>query len=254
VNNDLILVLDSGYGGMHVLNLCKEKMPEQNFIFLMDDKNCPYGNKTKGEVETIVVNNIVKEIENNSNIKMVILACNTATACAIEELRKNVSLPVVGIEPALKPALDNLEKNDNILVLCTPLTKKYAKSVYQAEKQVPNKLHYYCNSSLASLIDKNISCLDDILPWLSNELEYFKQHKITRVVLGCTHYTYLQNQIEMVLGNVKFYLSESATAEQARRVCEKTGLNGNGRIYFKSTGKIRSKKMQRVFDEHFRNI
>ena len=181
---------------------------------------------------------------------MVVIACNTATACAINELRNILAMPVVGIEPAIKPALKNLEEFDKILVLCTPLTRKYAKSL-NAYHKFDEKILYYCNNHLAPLIDKNIENLDNLLLYLSAEMSFYRMQKITKLVLGCTHYSFLVPQLKSVFGNVQIFLSEESTCENAIKICEENCLSGNGEMVFKCTGKVSGKKMQMVFEKRF---
>lgn len=255
MKTDCIMLLDSGYGGMNLLALCAMLMPDQNFLYVMDDANCPYGNKTKEEIETIVTELVTREVASNACIKLVVLACNTATACAADKLRSFCTRPVVGIEPATKPALKSSNETDKILVLCTHLTRKYAKSIIMAEKQAPDKLLFYTSPRLAKMIDTNITHLDDLLPWLSKALDPYKYENITKVVLGCTHYSFLQPQIQILLGHkVVFYPSENATAVQAMRLAQQNNLTGSGQITFRSTGNVRVKKMKQVYAEHFAHL
>lgn len=234
-----------------MLSLCKQLMPDQNFLYIMDDANAPYGSKQKEEIESIILELVTREIASNPNIKMVVLACNTATACAIQKLRQYSTVPIVGIEPATKPALEHCSKNDKILVLSTPLTQRYAKSIQTAKKTSPEKLLFFTPEKLAKAIDNNITHLDDLLPWLHDILEPYKHKCVKHVVLGCTHYAYLQKQISAVLGDVRFHLSEQATAMQACRVARNLNLSGAAKLEFRSTGKVRRKKMKLVFEEFF---
>lgn len=109
IKNNPIGVIDSGVGGISVLREALKQLPHENFIYYGDSKNAPYGIKDVQEVRNLtfkVVEQLLK-----MNIKALVVACNTATSAAIEALRKKYkSIPIIGIEPALKPAVELKEK------------------------------------------------------------------------------------------------------------------------------------------------
>ena len=118
-------VLDSGLGGLSVLREAIKIMPNENFIFFGDSKNAPYGVKSVEQVKKLTFD--VVEYLLSRGVKGIMVACNTATSAAVAELRiKYPNLPIVGIEPALKPAVNN-SKDGKILVMATPMTLKEAK-------------------------------------------------------------------------------------------------------------------------------
>ena len=117
--NKSIGLFDSGIGGISILNSLVTKLPDENFIYLSDNKNCPYGDKSQEEITILSIKNSKKLIE--LNCKIIIVACNTATTNCIEFLRKEISIPIFGVEPGVKPALLNT-KSKNIGVLATKNT------------------------------------------------------------------------------------------------------------------------------------
>ena len=175
-------IFDSGIGGLSVLNKLKELLPNESFVYLADNINCPYGNKSKKEIVFFSVKNTSKLIE--LNCKMIVVACNTATTNAIQKIRERVSVPVIGIEPGIKPAI-NYTKTNNIGVLATEKTlssKLFMKTskenkihnikiheqigydlVNTIEKRSfsRNELFSILKSYLTPMINKNIDCLDD---------------------------------------------------------------------------------------------
>jgi len=102
-------VFDSGIGGLSILNSLVEKLPYENFIYLSDNKNCPYGNKSQEQIINFSLKNSKKLIE--LNCKMIIVACNTATTNSIDLLREKIDIPIIGIEPGIRPAILNTKRN-----------------------------------------------------------------------------------------------------------------------------------------------
>ena len=105
-------IFDSGIGGVSILEKLKQILPKENFIYLADNLNCPYGNKSKQGIINLSVKNCQKLIE--FNCKVIIVACNTATTNSIKKIREIISIPIVGVEPGLKPAI-NYTKTKNIV-------------------------------------------------------------------------------------------------------------------------------------------
>ncbi|MBO5743948.1 MAG: aspartate/glutamate racemase family protein, partial [Clostridia bacterium] len=117
-------VFDSGLGGITVLGELKKLMPNENFIYLGDSKNAPYGTKNEDEIKEHTTSCIKKLI--SMGVKAVVIACNTATSVAAYDLREAFSIPIIGIEPAVKPAALKYE-GENIFVMATPMTLKKEK-------------------------------------------------------------------------------------------------------------------------------
>ena len=103
MDNRPIGLFDSGIGGISILDKLKELLPNENFIFLADNKNCPYGYKSKKEIIFLSIKNCEKLIE--LNCKVLVVACNTATTNAIEKLREVIDIPIIGIEPGINQQL-----------------------------------------------------------------------------------------------------------------------------------------------------
>ncbi len=111
---------DSGVGGLSVLREAIKVLPNEDFIYFGDSKNAPYGTKTVDEVKKLTFNAV--EFLLKHNVKAVVIACNTATSAAIEDLRNSYkNIPIIGIEPALKPAVE-LNRKGKIVVMATPMT------------------------------------------------------------------------------------------------------------------------------------
>lgn len=249
MNKKYILVYDSGLGGLTTLKEILKKAPNENYLYFADDKNCPYGNKSREEIYEIVLNNL-KMLFLKFNIKMVVFACNTATACCIDRLRGLYNIDFVGIEPAIKTAL-NESKNKKILVLCTKLTSlqdKYKKlSNYHSGDIITIGLESFAKEIEDCLIKeeslKEIKQIKDIEKCiLMNEVEC--------LVLGCTHYSYLKEifssrlRISVVDGN------EGVARRVVGLLMQKSYIKEGGevKIVLSSNGKFKAKQYERILN------
>lgn len=126
---------DSGIGGLTVLHQALKLLPQEDYLFYADTDHVPYGEKTKDEVREYILQAV--DFMASQHIKALVIACNTATSIVIEELRQRYDFPVLGIEPAVKPAVEQSEgKQKKVLVLATRLTlqeKKYHDLVHRID-------------------------------------------------------------------------------------------------------------------------
>ena len=171
-------MFDSGVGGLSVLSACKRELPNVSFLYLDDGENRPYGDKSREEVIDISEKCVRRLIGAGCNA--VVVACNTATACAVGTLRKRFpTLPIIGTEPAVKPALAS--SDGKVLLLATPLTaklKEYSDRVIIGEER-----------TLASEIERVYPN-----PYKLAELAHAVENKyrgFSSIVTGCTHYAHL---------------------------------------------------------------
>ncbi len=222
-------VIDSGIGGLSVLNELLKILPNENYIYYADIKNCPYGEKTSEEIQKLTfatVNTLV-----DSGAKAIVIACNTATGSAVAAIREKYDkFPIIGIEPAIKPAVTCLP-GQNIAVLATPLTIKQEKfkKLYTAMSDSANVIPIPC-PNLASLIENNFSDKKLITDYLYNVLRDFLPDKLDGIVLGCTHFTFIKNHILALLPNVKLFDGNEGTAKQTKHLLDTYGLTADRKI------------------------
>lgn len=229
-------VFDSGVGGVSVLRELTRLMPDENYIYMGDSANAPYGTKTKEEIYKCATS--CARYLADGGVKALVVACNTATSVCIEDLRKTYShMPVVGIEPAVKPALKE-DANKKIGVMATPLTLKENKfsrlldSLHTSKEIIPLPC-----PGLMELVERGLSESEEAYKYLSELFEGLED--MDAVVLGCTHYPFLRNTIKRILPLVRIYDGGEGTAKQLKRLITESGIAApygqNGKIEFINT-------------------
>ncbi|MHB1315494.1 MAG: glutamate racemase [Christensenellales bacterium] len=183
---------DSGLGGISVLKKALEVLPTENYIYYGDNANAPYGSKTNEEIFRLAMDGAAFLVD--KGVKAFVVACNTATSVAINEIRRIYELPVISMEPAVKPALACLQ-GGKALVMATPSTlsqDRYRRLLTRldCEKDVVN---LPCKE-LAGMIEKGdfSSGLDEYLKELLSSV----QAAVDVIVLGCTHYIFIADRIQ----------------------------------------------------------
>ncbi|MBP9711445.1 MAG: glutamate racemase [Candidatus Pacebacteria bacterium] len=221
-------VFDSGIGGLTVLKELQKAMPNENFIYLADQAHLPYGNKSKKEL--IGITSTIMNYFLTKDVKLVVIACNTATANTIDALRKKYSLPIVGTIPAVKPAAENT-KTGTIAVLSTPATAK--------SSALKKLIRQYCRGIKVL----NIPCPDLVAQIEKGDLDSTKTKKLLEkylkpvidsnadhVVLGCTHYPLLKKQMQKILGRkVKIIDSGTAIAKRTKHILQRENIENKTR-------------------------
>lgn len=229
-------VFDSGAGGVSVLRELVRELPGEDFRFLGDSANAPYGERSDEEIYALtdaVARSLVE-----AGAKALVIACNTATSVAATGLRQTYDLPIIGVEPALKPACEALP-GGRILVMATPATLRLEK-FHQLEDAVARGCEVVCApcAGLAGRIEQGRLDAPDLHELLVSLVGAWAG-KVDGVVLGCTHYPFVADQIRAVLGDVSFFDGAAGTARQTRRVLAARGLLRDattpGTVTFSST-------------------
>ncbi|MCY6355611.1 glutamate racemase [Clostridium sp. ZS2-4] len=208
---------DSGVGGLSVLKQAMKLLPNEDFVYLGDSKNAPYGIKSVDEVRKLSFEAV--DFLLTHNVKAIVVACNTATSAAIEALRNTYKyIPIIGIEPALKPAV-GLNKKGKIVIMATPMTL--------AEKKFNNLMMKYKSKAdivplpcpgLVEFIEKGVTEGDEINNFIKERFFELQAEEISSVVLGCTHYPFIRKELSKVLGKKVHIIDGSmGTAAQLRR-------------------------------------
>ena len=217
-------VFDSGIGGVTVLKEIVKILPNEDYIYYSDSKNNPYGDKKDEEIIELCVNIVNYFIERNC--KAIVIACNTASAKAAQYLRSKYSqIPIIAIEPAYKMVYD-YSYEDVTLIMATKGTIESEKFNLLFKKYDNHKTYLLPCIGLADLIENGNE--DEIKKYLKNNLEIYKG-RVKNVVLGCTHYPLIQNEIKEVLGDVKFFNGAPNLAIHLKNILnEKDLLDNNG--------------------------
>lgn len=192
-NNRLIGMMDSGFGGVSVLNTAMRMMPNESFYFFGDNGNAPYGGKPMEEIRRLTLDVIQKLM--SQDVKSIVIACNTATSAAIDEVRKRAQCPVISMEPAIKPALEKVK--GRVLMLATPATCDLSRYIRLRNKlDDSHRITDVPCHGLVEWIEKNLFDRQDCDELIDEILHEFRGMEIDGIVLGCTHFALVQPAIE----------------------------------------------------------
>ena len=221
-----VAVFDSGVGGISVLRELVRKMPEENYLYFGDSANAPYGDKTTEQVRRLTLD--AAEMLQQRGIKALVVACNTATAAAITQLREQYpELIVIGIEPALKLAADRFPRG-HIGVMATQVTLREEKFTHQAERFPETAIELIPAPGLVELIERGEENSPEALELLQKLLLPYAG-KLDALVLGCTHYPFVSRQIREILGSDTILVDGGeGTARHTRCCLEEKGLRNTG--------------------------
>ncbi len=219
-----ICVLDSGIGGVTVLAELLKLMPNESYIYFGDLKNAPYGEKSTEEVRTITLKNIDTLIKKGA--KTVVVACNTATGAAVKEARERyTALPIIGIEPAIKPAVTAFE-GKKILIMATPLTLKQEKFNILYNKWNATALTELLPCpGLAKLIEDGHINDREIKSYLTDLFSKVNTEDTAAIVLGCTHYPIIKNEIKKIFPSATIFDGGEGTARHTKNLLESMNLS-----------------------------
>ena len=245
---DPIGVFDSGVGGISTLREMIRELPDERFIYYGDMANAPYGDKSTEEVLACVRDVVAHLME--KKIKALVIACNTATGAAAATLRRELALPVIGMEPALKPA-SRMRKNGAVLVLATPLTLHQEKFENLMKQYGEGAVKVPC-PGLMELVEADDG--DGALRYLRELFAGYDIEKVDAVVLGCTHYVFLKDMIRDILPErIAITDGNAGTARQLRRVLDARGLlntEGPGCVELETSGTEKNLELMRKLLEN----
>ncbi|WMM23827.1 glutamate racemase [Tissierella sp. MB52-C2] len=249
---------DSGVGGITVLYDTLKMLPNEDYIYYADTSNVPYGPKPKDEVKKYIFDAI--EFIMDQGVKAIVIACNTATSVAIEDLRAKYSVPIIGMEPAVKPAVEkNRNINNRVLVTATALTLK--------EDKLQNLITKLDNDHIVDLLPlpglvefaERFEFNEEIvLPYLKEQLLKYDLNKYETIVLGCTHFSFYKDIFRKILPvDTDIIDGNLGTIKHLKRILEKDdALNeGNGNIVFYNSGiKVEDKEKLANYGELFKKL
>ena len=179
-------IFDSGVGGITVLKEIKERLPKEDIIYLGDTKNFPYGNKSKEDIIRFSIDNVQKLLK--QNVKIIVIACGTATSQAIEILKEKFDIPIIGIiEPTVKYIKN--QKFDKVGVIATEGTIKNGAWERKLKDQIPN-IHVVNKACpmLATIAEEGKAKSKAGRKVIKEYMIPFKEKRVNKIILGCTHF------------------------------------------------------------------
>jgi glutamate racemase len=241
----LIGVFDSGIGGLSVLKALRRELPAQAFTYFADTGYAPYG----GHSDDYIIDRsraVARTLVEAHGAQALVVACNTATAAAIHLLREQLpGLPIVGVEPALKPALA-LTRTGRIGVMATRGTLASAKfkALHQSLDFQADFVLQPCDGLADAIEGYDQARIQELCRRYTREMGSFgaEEGEIDTLVLGCTHYPFARDTLQALLGpDVRMVDTGEPVARQARRLLEAAGLlaaGGKGAVETVSTGDL----------------
>ena len=202
------------------------QLPQHDYIYLADSAHAPYGEKTS---DWITVRSLfLCEYLVSKGCDAIVVACNTATAEAIKQIRNELSIPIIGVEPGIKPAA--MQSQNNIVgVLATEATLKSDK-FNALLNTLPNHCHFIkqAGAGLVPLIESGKADAKDTLALLAKHLEPIQNAGADTLVLGCTHYPFLRKAIRKLLGeSITLIDTSEAVVRQLKRQLELLGKDNH---------------------------
>ena len=219
-------VFDSGVGGISVLQHIHSLLPHEHLIYVADSKHAPYGNKTPAEITERCF--ALADFLIGKNVKALVVACNTATAAAIDAMREKYTLPIIGMEPAVKPAAE-ASKNGIVGVLATVGTLKSAQFAALLESYGRNvKVVTQGCTGLVECIERGELNAPNTQALIRQYCAPLLAEGADTIVLGCTHYPFVREVIANVVGkNITLIDTGAAVAKQLKRQLEEIDLQSN---------------------------
>lgn len=219
-----IAVFDSGMGGISVLRELYKIMPNENYIYYGDSKNAPYGTKSTADILRLTTENIDRLFARE--VKAVVIACNTATSAAAAVIRAaHKDFPIIGLEPALKPAVLS-EEHPTVAVMATPLTLREEKFHILMERFTGEaEIIKIPAPGIVELVEQNKMGTQEMYDYLEGLFAPYDKKKIDCVVLGCTHFPFARKDIVKVIGDhVKVFDGGEGAARQTKNLLSKADM------------------------------
>lgn len=212
-------IFDSGLGGLSVLHCAQKILPNENFLYYADEKHVPYGEKTPEEIR-LLVNDIIHFMI-DKGVDAIIIACNTATSALTMAYRKKFPIPIIGMEPAVKKAIDLYGADKKrVLVAATPVTIK-GKKLHNLVERVDSrrKVDLAELPRLVRFAEKGVFSSAEVGDYLRQALMDYDLPSYGTVVLGCTHFNYFKQEFQKLFPNAPHFVDgNEGTVHQMMRV------------------------------------
>ena len=229
MDNRPIGVFDSGIGGLTVLKKIMEILPNEKYIYYADVDNVPYGTKDKNKVKEYI--NKAIEFLVSKNVKAIVIACNTATSIAANDLRKKYNIPIVGIEPAAKPAVEN-RREKRVLIMATPTTIKEEKLKYLLENlDAKEYVDLVAMPKLVEFAEKGEFNSSQVENYIKEQLKEKDLEEYSVLVLGCTHFPFFKEVFESVFTkDINIIDGSLGVANRLKNILKEKDIIGNNML------------------------
>lgn len=246
--NSRIGVFDSGLGGLSVLNRALEILPRERFMYFADVDNVPYGDKTREQIVEYVDDAAGFMIDRGC--KALVIACNSATSAGVSFLREKYGfLPIIGIEPAVKPAIAGSVADKRVLVTATPVTIEGEKLKHLIEEydrdSIVDKLPL---PELAMMAEKDLFEPEIVVPYLKEKFKDLDMTKYDFLVLGCTHFPFFSDSFKALLPGVRLIDGSDGTARYLKAMLEKYDITAEDDTFTEGTRVVYVKSGREVMD------
>ncbi|WP_428773654.1 glutamate racemase [Vibrio sp.] len=231
--NQTVLIFDSGVGGLSVYQEIKKLLPRLNYIYMFDNQAYPYGELAQEVLIPRVVGCITRLVEQNP-VDLVVIACNTASTIVLPKLREKLTIPVVGVVPAIKPASSLANKAVGLIATPATVTREYTRDLIR-DFAMDKNVEMLGSTRLVDMAEEKLRGKPIDLVELDGILTPLKQ-KVDVAVLGCTHFPLIKAEIQAVLGQqVQLIDSGEAIARRVKSLLaingEQNSVVGNGQIF-----------------------
>lgn len=222
-DNRPIGVMDSGMGGLSVVRALRKQLPDEKYIFWGDNKNAPYGTHTQQEILGLTWNIVDRILA--QDVKALVIACNTATSAAAADLRAKLSIPVLGLEPALKPAVE-YAGDGKVVVLATEATLRLEKYQKLLARFGRNTVSIPC-PELVEFVEAGDTGSQKVVDYIAKKLEPYR-NGLQALVLGCTHFVWLRDAAQAAAPGVEIFDGNEGLSRYMRVRLEREGLLAEG--------------------------
>ncbi len=216
-------IFDSGIGGLTVLHQAMLTLPEEDYIYYADTDHVPYGTKSKDEIIKYVDQAV--EFLIGRGVKAIVIACNTATSAAIDYIRSRYPLPILGMEPAVKPAVEQC-KGRRVMVIATPVTVREEK-LHNLIRQVDDehRVDLLALPELVTFAEADNFETPEVEEYLRKELAPYDLEDYSALILGCTHFNYFKDTYRKIFPEcVSFIDGSVGTVNHLKNILSENGL------------------------------
>lgn len=231
-------LMDSGLGGLSVMRVLHKQLPDESLIFVGDQGHFPYGTKSQEELQQLVLK--IGRFLVDQGIKMMIIACNTATGAALPLLQRELPVPVIGvIEPGATAAVNHHLKTVGVIGTASTIEKgAYPRTLHQFDANMT--VYSHAAQPMVSIVEHGLTGTPTAQQTVDTELAYFDQHPVDGLILGCTHFPFLAAEIQRKMGDGVLLIDPAyETIKQAQELLTKRGLltdKPSGMIRLYTTG------------------